>query len=177
MIRHAVVASAVTLVFALPGDMLACGDKFLVPSRGARFHNRPVDRASATILLYARPGTALNETLTTQPVEARLRAAGYRPTLVISEAGLDGVLRSGSWDVVVADLADEPTLGPRLATSPAPILLPVVYGATKATLDEAKRRYRQVLKSPRREQSFLDAVDAVIAARTRARTRSVTSAG
>lgn len=177
MTARALLLAFVALVFTLPGDALACGDKFLVPSRGARFHTRPADRASAAILLYARPGTALHETLRTQPVEARLRAAGYRPTVVTSDAGLQRVMRGVAWDVVVADLADAPGLVQRLAVSPAPILLPVVYDVPKPTLEDARRHYRQVLRSPSRDKAFLEAVDAAMAARARTRSRSVTSAG
>jgi hypothetical protein len=177
MIRRAIVASAVAFTFAVPGDMLACGEKFFVPSRGARFNKRPVDRASATILLYARPGTALSETLATQSVEARLRAAGYRPTLVTSEAGLDGAAREPGWAVVVVDLADAPGVARRMAGSAMPTVVPVVYDVPKTTLDEARHQYRQVLRSPKKDKAFLEAVDAAIAARARTRTRSVTSAG
>jgi DNA-binding NtrC family response regulator len=163
------------MVIALPGDLPACGDKFLVPSRGARFRFRVVDRESATVLLYARPGSALAETLRTLSVEARLRTAGYRPTLVGSREEFASACRRGGWDVVVVDLADASDVD-RLSTSWAPLVLPVAQGVPRAAVDEAKRQYRLVLKSPTKYRAFLDAIDEAIAVRTRARARPVASA-
>jgi hypothetical protein len=165
-------ALAVTALLALvtpAGGLLACGDKFLVPGRGARFPVPRVDRGSATVLLYARPGSTLDENLRRLSVEARLRTAGYRPTLVTSETGLAEVLRDGTWDVVVTDLADGPAILGRLPPTAAPTVVPVAYGASRAALEQARRHYRAVLTSPTRSQAFLQTVDRAVVARARAR--------
>jgi hypothetical protein len=176
VVKRTVVAASVAVVLALPADLPACGDKFLVPGRGARFRNRVVDRESATVLLYARPGSALARALGTLSVEARLRAAGYRPTVARSREELESALRGGGWDVVVVDLADASDVG-WLQTAPAPLVLPVVQEVPKAVVDDAKRRYSLVLRSPRRYQTFLEALDKLISARARGRARPVASAG
>ena len=53
------------------GDLLACGDKFLVTGRGTRFQ-RPKNARAASVLIYANPasGTALGA----QERVGRLRA-------------------------------------------------------------------------------------------------------
>ena len=117
--RHVVAALAALLV-CVSTDLGACGDKFLVPSRGVRFQPRPADRAAAQVLVYARPGSALSDTLVRLSVGARLRAAGYRPTFVTSEAGLGDLLGRAPWDVVVVDLDDGPALAPRLPAGAPP---------------------------------------------------------
>ena len=61
---------AILLAMALVGAsgvVLACGDKFLVVSRGTRFE-RPAASRAASILIYAKPGTGM----TTSLVNARV---------------------------------------------------------------------------------------------------------
>lgn len=174
MLNRALMAAVLVLVAATPSDMLACGDKFLVPSRGIRFQGPPLDRESATILLYASTDSALGAALKTLSVEDALRKAGYRPTTVASAADFDTRLRAARWDVLVIDLADGPEIARRLPSTAAPIVLPVAYGTAGVSADGAKTQYQQVLKSPKKNKAFLDAVDKVIAERAKARTKSST---
>jgi hypothetical protein len=174
VLNRAVVAVSVLALAGLPVDLGACGDKFLVPGRSGRF--RAVDRESATVLLYARPGSALDETLKSRSVVARLRAAGYRPTRVGGPENLESAFRAGGWDVVVADLSDASGLVGRLPAAGAPLVLPVLYEASRAAVAEARRQYRRVLRSPRGYQAFLEAIDDLIHARAKARATRVASA-
>jgi len=167
-----VVAGLLGLVMVSPADMLACGDKFLVPSRGMRF-SPPVNRESARILLYATPGSALSATLASLSVELTLRKAGYRPTSVNSAAQFEATLSAGGWDVIVVDLADGPLMVRRLAAGDAPVVLPVAYGPARDTLEDAKDRYPQVLKSPKKNLAFVEAIDKAIVARAKARANTV----
>jgi hypothetical protein len=177
MLTRALVTAALLVLLSPPADMLACGDKFLVPGRGARFRDRPVNRESAAVLLYAQPGSALDRTLQVESVESRLRKAGYRPTLVKSAQGFESALHGGGWDVVVVDLADAPDIVRRVSSAPAPLVLPVAFGVQRATLDQARQRYRQVLKSPEKDRAFLDAIDSLIAERARTRAKSASRFG
>lgn len=174
MLTRAAIVSLLALVAAAPSDMLACGDKFLVPSRGIRFQGPPLDRESATILLYASADSALGAALKTLSVEEALRKAGYRPTTVASASDFDATLRMARWDVLVIDLADGPGIARRLPSNAAPIVLPVAYDTSGTNVDAVKKQYPQVLKAPKKNKAFLDAVDKVIAARARARSKSVT---
>lgn len=168
---RAIIWALIALVFAGPAAVQGCGDKFLVPSRGVRVPPR-IDRASASVLLFTRPGSALSRTITTLSIDARLRKAGYRSTLVESEAAFDSVLRGGTWDVVVVDLADAPDVQSRLSAAPATVVLPVTSDASGAALAKAARIYPQVLKSPKRDRAFVDAVDKAVVARARAKTKT-----
>jgi hypothetical protein len=145
-------------------DLLACGDKFLVPGRGVRYGGWPPVREAAAILIFVRPGSALEATFTSSRVEATLRSAGYRPTLVKTPRQFSEALVSGAWDVVVVDLADAGGLSQAGASS-GPLVLPVAYDVTRASLAEAKRMYRRVLAEPAKSRPFVDAVDALIARR------------
>jgi hypothetical protein len=173
MVTRAVLLATLLVLLALPADMLACGDKFLVPGRGARFRDRAVNREAAAVLLYAPPGSGLNRTVQAQTVEASLRAAGYRPALVTSETSFDGALHGRAWDVVVIDLADGPAIVRKLPATRTPHVLPVAYGASKAALNEARHQYRRVLDSPTKQRAIVQAVDDVVAERARTRGKPV----
>jgi hypothetical protein len=144
-------------------DLLACGDKFLVVSRGTRFQ-RAAPLRDAAILLYARPSSVLPQLLSTVPVDAALKKAGYRPTTVATADDLDKAVARGGWNLVVADVADMPALQPRLRGVAALAVLPPDK-ASSADLKNAKRENVCVLKSPTRTQAFLDAIDEALATR------------
>lgn len=163
-------AAAVLMVVAsLGGEALACGDKFLVPGRRARFRDQLVARASAAVLIYVPPGSVLDGTPQGASLVARLQEAGYRPTLVTSEPGLELAMRGGAWDVVIADLADGPGIARQVSNGPAPTVLPVAHAVGGAALDQAKRLYPQVLGSRSSDRDLFRAIDAILAQRTRAR--------
>ena len=60
-------------------DLLACGDKFLVISRGTRYQ-RAAFRRPANILIYANATSTLTQSLGNVPVAATLSKVGYRTT-------------------------------------------------------------------------------------------------
>jgi hypothetical protein len=173
MRTRAIVGLLLAGMLAVPANVQGCGDKFFVPGRGVRFPNRVVNREAIAVLLYARSGAALNKTITSLSVDARLRTAGYRSVFVASEATLESVLRSAVWDVVVVELADAPDVQSRLPPATATIVLPVVSDAATVTLTSAKSTYPQVLKSPKKDRAFVDAIDKVVAARAKTKTRGV----
>jgi hypothetical protein len=176
MSRRRVVVLVLGLVGGAAAKGLACGDKFLVPGRGTRFRAK-IDRESATVLLYARPGSPLDETLRIRSVADGLRKAGYRPTWVNAGEDPGRAIPAGPWDVVVAELGDVAELVAVLKSATAPLALPVAYDVSRATLDEARRQYRRVLRAPSRTQAFLDAIDELVYARAKARARSAKVGG
>jgi hypothetical protein len=154
------------------GDLLACGDKFLVMSRGTRFQRASAARQPANILVYANPLSGLPKALERVMVDETLRKAGYTPTLVKATADLDQALKQGGWDLVVADLGDSATLRARLQGTSAPMLMPVAYNVTGTELAQAKKDYQRVIKGPVKTQSFLEAVDDALALREKLRGKS-----
>ncbi len=154
-------------------DLLACGEKFLVMSRGTRFQRAGVARQPAKILVYANPSSTLPKALERAMVGDTLRKAGYRPTLVAAAGDLDLALRQGGWDLVVADLGDSTTLRARLQSSDAPMVMPVVLNATGVEIAKAKKDFQRVIKGPVKSQAFLDAVDDALALREKLRGKTV----
>ena len=159
-----VVAAALLLLASIgtSDTLLACGEKFLMGSRGTRFH-RPTVRQSAAILVYANPALNLPKALANVPFEATLRKAGYQPTVVTSAAALSSALSRGGWDLVLADVSDSQALSTRPQNASSPIVLPVMYNPTGAELAAAKKQHRRILKAPTKNQAFLDAIDDALA--------------
>ena len=161
--------AAAALVAASAPEAPACGDKFLVPARGRRFGPRPADRAGVAVLLYAPPGTVLDAALRAMDVEAQLRHAGYRGVVRAGAAG--AAVDERAWDVVVLDPGDGSAAG-RLAAASAPAVVRVVFGAGLPADQEGGSKSHRVLRSPRRPQAFLDAVDDAVARLPRDRRRA-----
>ena len=160
-----VVAAALLLLAgtSVSQPLLACGEKFLMGSRGTRFH-RPALRQSAAILVYANPVLNLTRALADVPYEATLRKAGYEPTVVSSADAFDSALGRGGWDLVVVDVADSAAVS-RARGPKTPIVLPVMFKATGAELSAAKKLHRVILKAPTKNQSFIEAIDDALALR------------
>jgi hypothetical protein len=160
-------------LLAVPvADLLACGEKFLVVSRGTRFQRAAPAREPAAILVYVNPASTLPRALERVPVEATLRRVGYRPTTVSSPADLDRALRQGGWDLIVAALSDSTTLHARLQGGDAPMILPVLYGETGTAVAQARKQFPHVLRGPIKNQMLLEAVDDALALRRRLRPRT-----
>ena len=163
-----VVAAALLLLASIgtSDTLLACGEKFLMGSRGTRFQRPAKDRQSAAILVYANPALNLPKALANVPFEATLRKAGYRPTVVTTAEAFSKALNQGGWDLVLADVSDSQALTGRTRNVNSPIVLPVMYNPTGAELTAAKKQHARILKAPTKNQSFLDAIDDALAQRS-----------
>lgn len=154
-------------------DLAACGDKFLILGRGTRFQRAGAARAEAAILVYANPSSNLDKALSNVKIESVLKKAGYKPHTVTSAADLDSALGRGGWDLVLVDVVDGASLRSRI--EPKAIVLPVIYNASSDELAQAKRQYPRILRSPTKNQAFLDVIDDALA--LKAKTKSRASAG
>lgn len=148
-------------------DLLACGDKFLVVSRGTRYQRAAAARRPANILVYLNP-TGLGKVA----VGATLSKAGYRPTTVAGADAFDRALRQGGWDVVLVDLADGAAIRARLQGREGPVVLPVAQDATDASLARAKKEYAHVVKAPLKTHALLEAVDEALALHDKLRAKT-----
>lgn len=146
-------------------DLLACGNKFLVPSRGTRFGKVAVARQEAAILVYANPESTVAKAMGDVPVEMVLLQAGYLPTRVSDPEELDQALRQGGWDLVLADLDDSATLRWQLEGNDAPTVVPVLYEPTKSAMAQARKDYGRAIKAPLKSQRFLETIDDAVAMR------------
>jgi len=146
-------------------DLFACGNKFLIPSRGTRFGKVPIARQAANILVYTPPNSALSQALGELSVATVLTRVGYKPTTVTGPDELDAALRKGGWDLVLADLATTTALRERLKDRDAPAILPVVHEPSRSQLAAAKETYGEVIRTPVKSQRFVETVDYAVAER------------
>ena len=131
------------------GDLLACGDKFLVTGRGTRFQ-RPKSARAASVLIYANPSSGLPAALKNVKVDSVLKHEGHRSTTVETFEQLSAILAGGRFDVVVA------------ASSVAAEVEKLLGGAPDRAVVLA-------LDSPPKDGSLLKAIDRAVEQRDKAR--------
>jgi len=146
-------------------ELAACGDKFLVASRGTRFQRAGLARRPANVLVYATPTGRLTATVSQLGVSDALRKVGYSPTIVTDAGALARELREGHWDLVLVDLADAASV-PRAGTAATgPAVVAVAYETTGDVLAQARRSYDGVVRKPGRARAVVDVVDDALFAR------------
>ena len=168
--RKTLLAVGVLFIYGISsGELLACGDKFLVASRGTRYQRAGQARHGASILVYMHASSTIPKAFE-RVSEDVTKKAGYRVTRVANANELDQALRQGGWDVLLADLADSPDVRGRVQSSgpDAPLLVPVAYGVTGTQIAQAKKEYQRVLKGPIKTYAFLAAMDDALAVETEA---------
>jgi hypothetical protein len=144
------------------GELLACGDKFLVASRGTRYQRAGQPREAASILIYLPPSSTLPKAFE-RVSEKETKKAGYRLVNVSNTNELDQALKQGGWDLLLTDLADSQAIRGRVTGASAPLVVPVAYQVTGTELAQAKKDYQKVLKGPIKTHAFLAALDDVLA--------------
>ena len=169
MSKGLLVAGLIMTSAASTVDLSACGDKFLVVSRGTRYQRAATVRQPANILVYANPSSTITKALEKASVDSTLRKAGYKPTSVTAAADFEAAIKQGGWDIVVADLADSSAIRGRLQGKTAPMVVPVVLNATGTELAQAKKDFQRVVKGPIKSQAFLEAIDDAISLREKLR--------
>lgn len=152
-------------VLGQAADLAACGDKFLVASRGTRFQRAGLVRRPASVLVYAAPSSRMSGMVSQLGVAEALSKVGYRPTIVTDAGEMARQLRDGRWDLVLLDLADAAALASTGGPTPAPAVVTVAYDATGDAIARARRTYEGVIKKPGRSRAVVDAVDDALFAR------------
>jgi hypothetical protein len=169
MARRFLVAIAVLLPLIYnPALLHACGEKLLMLGRGIRFQSRHTPRA-ASVLLYL-PQSASGRPLTDPNLESALREAGHAVRAVTTNGDLETALRSGTYDVVLANVTDAPDLERAQAvTERNAFVVPAVYlvaptttqskQQAKSDRDNATKAFGVVVEVPGRPGHYCAAVD------------------
>ena len=158
--RRGILAFLAIAALSAAASVLACGDKFLVAGRGARFQR---GGAHSTVLIYAPLASSLRGAPGSRSVDAVLSRAGYRPAVAASPEELGRLLHEGAPGVVLVDLADAPTVAKVAPAAPAgPVILPVLNNASGQDVTAARKTYGVALKSPASNDALLDAVDEAV---------------
>ena len=152
-----VIVTALAIVTSADA-LMACGDKFFVPGRGAKFVPSPSERAKATVLFYAPAGSALSKTLANLKADAALRKAGYKPTLATTPADLKSAANT-TWDIVLVGTDDGGVAKDGISASSKAHVVAVLPEGTGAQLAAARKSYPVVVRDLKRNQDILDVLD------------------
>jgi hypothetical protein len=135
----------------------ACGDKLMLVMNSRASQISPLHPAAILVYPGQSASATLIRSLQSQPA---FRKAGYRFQLVEDAAGLDTALRTGKYDLVMADVSDASELSQEVSSSASrPVLLPVAFKASKLEQSAALKKYHCLLQAPGSTDKYLDAID------------------
>jgi hypothetical protein len=149
----------------------ACGDKLLNISRGLRFQRAYAGR-QANLVIYTT-ATSSSGALKSTKLQTTLKQAGHKLQTVEDLSRLDQVLKSGKVDVLLADFEELTGILRELQSAPSrPIIVPVLYKASKEEFAAAQREYKLALKASADEIQYLRAIDEAMRLRLKAPAKS-----
>jgi len=142
---------------------LACGDKFLMVGRGAKFQRVYASVHPGKILIYARPSTDPKAAIRDPQMHKALRQAGHAVSVIEDWALLETALKTAPTDVILVDASEASKLAASIAASPThPDALFVAFPSAVPPTDVICR-----LKSSDKTIRFLDEVETVMKARSK----------
>jgi hypothetical protein len=155
---YVVIAALTTLGFLGEPVLEACGAKFLVATRSARFQRMQRATRPANILIYRHTDEAgVVEFITA--LESTLERAGHSVTLAASESALRTQTQTGEFNVVMMQLDEARRLRSNLAAwEPGAAILPMAAFLTKPESSRAKQEFGQVLALPLKDTQLFAVV-------------------
>ena len=151
------IAAALTAAAALGGTRGdACGDKFLRVGRGARYQRGYVAIHPACILILADPQSGVGQALT--ELEPALKKAGHKPLLVRSQEAMDPALKTGHYNIVLADLNEVSAVMARVASAHAKAAVLTVVDKSALT-PEVQRSNPRYVQAPGKKSDALEQID------------------
>ena len=166
--RVRVVTLVLAAVVAQSGiqRLQACGDKFLLAARGAKFRQAYAAIYPASVLVFARPERGSSKAIRDPRFIADLKQAGHRVAVVEDEHALSRALQSDRVDVLLTDGADADQAAAQAGTAPTnPKVLPVLFKPTKDVAKTFESRFQTCLRSDDRPGKYLGVIDEVMKAR------------
>jgi hypothetical protein len=162
----AFVGALVVGVSAMSPVAYACGDKFLMVGRGAKFQRAYASVYPGKVFIYARPSTDPKAAIRDPQLHKALRQAGHSVSIIEDWALLEQALKNVPVDVILVDVAESAKLQPAVAASPAhPQAMYVAFPSSAAPAVRADIVCR--LKSSDRPLKFLDEIENVMKARAK----------
>jgi AmiR/NasT family two-component response regulator len=138
----------------------ACGDKFLLVGRGVKFRQAYAAIYPATIVVYAQTQRGAAKAIRDPRLQADLKAAGHRVTIVEDDGALARTLESERVDLVLTDVADAERIAPQASAAPShPQVLPVMFEPSKEQAKAVEARYNCRLTTSDRADRYLAAID------------------
>jgi DNA-binding NtrC family response regulator len=160
--RRIIVPVAVLAVFAhLGGPVLeACGAKFLVATRSARFQRAQRTARPATILVYQHDDEAGVVEFMAK-LQSMLQGVGHQVTLVANETALRDAATNNEFNVVMMQLDAARRLRDDVKSwAPGTAILPMDAFVTRPEAARAKKEFGQMLALPTTDRQLYSIVQA-----------------
>src|SRR5215212_7175525 len=84
----------------------ACGDKFLMVGRGAKFQRAYASLYPGKVLIYARPSSDAKAGVSNLQLHKALRQAGHSVSIIEDWTLLEQALKTVPFDVILVDAAE-----------------------------------------------------------------------
>jgi hypothetical protein len=164
MSRRALLVVALTVAApALYPVAHACGDKFLMVGRGAKFQRAYASVHPGKVLIFVRPSTDRKAAIRDPQLHRALRQAGHAVSVIEDWMLLEQALKAVPIDVILVDAEEAARLRTAIGSSvTAPDALYVAFSSATPPSDVISR-----LKSTDRPIRFLDEIENVLKARAR----------
>lgn len=155
-----------------PGEVMACGDKLLVLGQRVRSQRAHGAARRASILVFLDAGGHLQAALREMRLQRDLELAGHRLRMVSTPGDLVEQVRSGGYDILLAEVSETAALETELLAAPgSPTLLPVVVNATGDEWAEAEASFSCIRRSPSAGKHYLTVIEEVLVQRGARRRR------
>ena len=134
-----------------------CGDKLMLVMGVRASQIKPLHPAAILVLPGQSPSAPIVRNLQAQ---AAFKKAGHRFQVVEDAAGLNAALKTGKYDVVMADMSQASEVSQEAALSASkPVVLPVAYKPSKDERSAAEKKYHCLLKAPGNTDDYLASID------------------
>lgn len=153
-------ASGIAIFSLGAAAVLSCGDKFVVLGRGVRFQRVYMSAHPASILIYMNPASHMPAADKEYQLQAILKLAGHKASVVEDARELPKALSSRSYDLILADLPDVAGLERQTsAVASKPAVIPLVYNPTGAELKAAEKQYSCLVQASKKNHQLLAVID------------------
>jgi hypothetical protein len=144
----------------------ACGDKFLMVGRGAKFQRAYASVYPGKVLIYARPSSDAKAAIRDLQLHKALRQAGHAVSIIEDWTLLEQALKTVPIDVILVDVAEGPRLQALMSSSLAhPEALYVAFPSSGQAAGTQQLVCR--LKSSDRPLKYLDEVENALKTRAK----------
>ncbi len=139
----------------------ACGSKFLVSARGARYQRVLASIEPTSILFYWQQDDDTEEEDRWNPAaEEMLEGAGHTVEVSYDDKSFLSAARRGDFDVLVLPIDEARRLKPELGTLPSDAaVVPLLMFPTRSQYSQAKEEYGIVMKLPTTGEKMLAALE------------------
>jgi len=144
----------------------ACGDKFLMVGRGAKFQRAYASLYPGKVLIYAQPSRDPKAGVNNVQLHKALRQAGHAVSIIEDWTLLEQALKTVPFDVILVDVAEGPRLQALVSSSPAhpqPLYVAFPTSAPAAASQQIVCR----LKSSDRPLKYLDEIENALKVRAK----------